>query len=281
MVIAKVIGGLSNQMFQYACAKSIAIRTRQDLALDLTWYDNIPKGDTFRLFELDFLQTDFLRISSKEIDGFRKRRFFKFSELTEEHFFEYDKRTQNVTGNLFLNGYWPSYRYFSSSEEIIRRQFLPRKVSKNLSNLIDLVSACNSVAVHVRRGDYITNSSASAMHLVASTSYYAASKKVVEDRTDDPIFFYFSDDLDWVRSNLVGPNDIVMERSPDFENWWDLVIMANCKNNIVSTSGYGWWSAYLNQNKEKVVTLPKYWVRDKSQYNPGLALPGWYEIENG
>ena len=168
---------------------------------------------------------------------------------------------------------WHSPIYPDQIKDELKEYYHVKKEYLNESavNLIKQVSTIESVCVHVRRGDYMTAAGFS----TCSINYYLNSISYIEDKIKSPVFFVFSDDIEWCRNNIVGKNIQYMDTlRPDYE---DFEIMRNCKHFIISNSTFSWWAAYLGERQDSCVITPKTWFDDSPKKN--LNLPGWIEID--
>jgi len=115
------------------------------------------------------------------------------------------------------------------------------------------------VAVHVRRGDFVTSIKTNAFHGVCNSSYYNLAMEEIQKRIGSCRFFFFSDDHDWVRQNLIINDTTILVDTKDLPSWYDMYLMTLCKHNIIANSSYSWWGAWLNPNINKIVITPSNW----------------------
>lgn len=275
------MGGLGNQMFQYAIGRSIAIKQHKTLKLDVTAYKTYKLHNGFRLDMLninaDFAQEEeisLLRGSS----NFMARTLRRFNFTTNKtHYIEkertvYDDNVFNFT-NIYLDGYWQNEKYFSTIRNSLLKEFTPKQnISKNASHYLKQIQSSQSVSVHVRRGDYLKNPDIGVLDLV----YYKKSVRYILQNTENPTFFIFSDDLDWCKKtfNFI-PNKIYIENTQtEIE---DMTLMKYCQSNIIANSSFSWWAAWLNTNQKKIVIAPKNWMA-KNPKNYTWSPSSWIEI---
>ncbi|RYX87554.1 alpha-1,2-fucosyltransferase, partial [bacterium] len=121
----------------------------------------------------------------------------------------------------------------------------------------DITNSENAVSVHIRRGDYITDKEANSLMGVMPISYYNAAMEIINKKISKPEFYFFSDDLNWVKENFKGDNYHYIDSGKDYT---DLHLMQICKHNIIANSSFSWWGAFLNKNLNKIVIAPKNWV---------------------
>ncbi|MCE5286375.1 MAG: alpha-1,2-fucosyltransferase [Pelosinus sp.] len=295
MIIVKLSGGLGNQMFQYAAAKSLAIRNNTQLKIDITRLLNSPARDTKREYELNIYNIDDQLATNIEVDkmvGTKYNfRYFKrklidkimpFSKGTyiKERSFCFDPRVITLGDNILLDGAWASEKYFSDTEGDIRKIFkLRKKPSPKTVEVWNQIAKVNSVSIHIRRGDYITNPHAKVFHGVCSMEYYQQAMELISDKIKNPHFFIFSDDLPWAKENF-GQNSTLtyVEHNLGIANHEDMLLMSACKHNIIANSTFSWWGAWLNQNSNKIVISPKQWYLANKLDIKDLLPESWIKI---
>jgi hypothetical protein len=122
------------------------------------------------------------------------------------------------------------------------------------------------VSVHIRRGDYVTNSHTNAVHGTCSLEYYENAINYISEKVKAPHFFVFSDDYKWALENFKNRSYPVTCISNNADkNYEDLTLMYNCKHHIIANSSFSWWGAWLNPNEDKIVIGPKQWFKSKKQ----------------
>lgn len=247
MIITRLIGGIGNQMFEYAAGRAVAERTGQELKLDISAY----KYDAKRQYSLSCFNTieNFLDVKN----------YFRAKQYNEQHF-HFDPDLLKTSGNIYMNGYWQSEKYFKDIEDIIRKDFTFKEFVKPKNDSVKSeiqMHHNNSISIHVRRGDYVSNPQTNEYHGVLPIKYYEKAASIITDKIKDPYFFIFSDDINWCKSNfkLDYPTRFV-EGNRD---WEDMQLMVYCKNHIIANSAFSWWGAWLSPFKEKIVISPKDW----------------------
>ena len=302
MITVRLKGGLGNQMFQYALGRHLAIRNKSPLQLDLTYLqDRTPrKNFTFRDYDLDIfalkvatiVTSDQLplavrlnhnriaqRLGLDRLMGEFSHR--KINVVCDSRALEFDPRVLNLRGDLYLDGYWQTPKYFEQITEIIRQEFVVRpELTKPSSKLAGLIKNSQSVCVDVRRGDFVTNPEAAKFHGSMGIEYYQFAEKIISERVDRPHFFVTSDDINWCRENLrfahptsfLGDDDI----DPKFSN--KFCLMSQCRHYIIPNSTFAWWAAWLSNHAEKVVVAPKMWLKAAEMKTGDLIPSTWIRI---
>lgn len=243
MIVIKLTGGLGNQMFQYAYGRSESIRKKQPLS----YYFIHHRGDTNRQYELNVFN-----IKGKKIDGFYSEIFLKVGHILK------------LSYPHIISGYWQSEKYFIKHENEIRKDFQFKKpLDKKNKKVLEQIKNTNSVSIHIRRGDYVSNKKTNQFHGVCSLSYYKEAINYFKKRIENPKFFVFSDDPEWVKENLKKEGAIYINWNKGEDSYKDIQLMSRCKHNIIANSSFSWWGAWLNDNLEKMVIAPKKWFNDK------------------
>lgn len=281
MIISKLIGGLGNQMFQYAAGKQLAIWHNTDLKLDISELKIKQEGITPRQFELDLLKTKIEIASDSEIKAFHSRSLnpyyrtiqrklpFIFSKVyISESGHAYHKEFPSYPANTYLNGFWQSEKYFKEIRHVLLSEFVPAlPLDSENQNLASKMSECQSVSIHVRRGDYVNNPNANAFHGVLPLSYYDAAIKLLEEKIKIDALFVFSDDTQWVEQNFkFGLPQTIISHNSGKNSVFDIYLMSQCRHNIMANSSFSWWGSWLNSNPEKIVIAPKKWFKQEQMF---------------
>lgn len=292
MIISQVIGGLGNQMFQYAAGRSLSLKNNTRLALDVAAFEGygLHQG-----FELNRVFSAPIALASdadrQDMLGWRRspvvRRLLAKLPLAMpagEHFvqephFHYWPGFEQLGPNSYLAGYWQSEKYFSDFSVQIRMDFTFRAtlVGKN-AELAQVISASQAVSLHVRRGDYVSNPKTNSVHGVCGLDYYHAAIEYIREIIDAPHIYIFSDDIEWARSHLRVdlPCDYVGHNSGT-ESHIDMWLMSLCKHNIIANSSFSWWGAWLNAHPKKIVIAPRQWFA-YGGVTTDLISPAWTQL---
>jgi len=289
MVIVNLIGGLGNQMFQYAAGRALTLARGEPLRVDVG-------GIGPRQFELsqifrcvaDIASTDEVRrtlgwqavlvvrriLARPEFAAVRVKGF-----IVEPHF-HYWPGIRSVPVTAYLHGYWQSERYFSDASAALRADFsFRRPMSEVNASLAEKIGRCAAVSLHVRRGDYLSNPRTHAVHGLCSVDYYRAAIRLVAERVAAPEFFAFSDDITWVRENLdIGFPCHYVDHNRGAESYNDMRLMSLCQHHIISNSSFSWWGAWLAANPSRIVIAPKQWFQKTSHDTSDLIPDDWIRI---
>jgi hypothetical protein len=299
MIIVQLKGGLGNQMFQYALARKLSLQFRVPFKLDVS---NLRPGltnflgvTTLRKYALgDFdIHAGFARnkdlpflskFPSTRYNNFLNKLVSTFQprgrQVVRETSFSFDqnyKRIRSAGADIYLDGFWISEKYFKDITPVIRKDFsLKKKMSVTAVGLANQISHSNSVSIHVRRRDYVTNPNTKQYHGVCDLNYYRKAIRRMTKHVSAPYFFIFSDDINWAKQNLriEYPTVFVDHFGSDTE---ELILMSLCKHNIIANSSFSWWGAWLNKNPNKIVIAPKKWFRAKIDDSDIVPI-GWIRI---
>ena len=270
MIIVKLIGGLGNQMFQYALGRHLAYKHKTSLQLDISEFEN---------YKLHKYSLKFFNIhgddSEKFKKGFKKKIIAFFNSKKEPHF-HFSPKILNSPDNVYLDGYWQSEKYFKDIEPIVRQEFtLKDKFNAMDDKALTAIGTSESVSLHIRRADYVTREKTNQVHGVCSLEYYHEAIAKIVATVKNPYFFIFSDDMPWAKDNLQLNFPVsYIDHGPD-KNYEDLILMSRCKHNIIANSSFSWWGAWLNTNPFKIVIAPKKWFNDQSKNTKDLIPDGW------
>lgn len=252
-IVARLKGGIGNQLFQYATARALAIETGRTLLIDRGWYDRKSRPRSYRLGEFQIAQNT-VSYSKTQLQLIKLKsplaRIGIQSNpvmIGEPKNLSYRAFNNCLPPAVLLEGYWQSYKYFNDHKQTIVQDL-------QLADSVDQSSLTkpsdNTVAVHIRRGDYITTSAA---HVV--TEKYV--KNAMTEFGNNYDFLFFSDDLAWCNDTFRGDNIDFSQQPSDL---MDLMQMSLCTHNIIANSSFSWWSAWLNQNPNKRVIAPAPWT---------------------
>jgi hypothetical protein len=289
MVISQIIGGLGNQMFQFAAGRALASFHGARHKLDISAYVNASMHQGFELDKVFHASVDTTTsLDLKALLGWQAgtgvRRWLGRAALAPlrspaliiEPYFQYQDLRPIAGADAYLSGYWQSEKYFSMAAADIRRQFRfkPTPSAEN-EQWLGAIATTNSVRVHVRRGDFVSSKKNMAYHGACSTDYYAAAILHMVERVANPTFFVFSDDLAWVKSNIpVAAACRYIGHNSGAASFNDMRLMSQCKHNIIANSSFSWWGAWLNEHPQKIVIAPARWFAHKAN-TQDLIPPSW------
>ena len=266
--VVQLRGGIGNQLFQYAAGCVVADRTGTPLVLDASFI----KWEGYREFALDRLGVseevfDYdIRVRELSDDAAATKEFARErfgAEVVQEIGHEYNDQLTDAPAGSYLVGSWQSERYFAELTDVFRERFGPDRFNelsppaRAFAEEIDAAGR-SSVAVHVRRGDYVTVEWASKLLPPKGPSYYYKAAEMIADAVVSPRYFVFSDDPEWCERELVlpGPSRIV---SGTLRAEEDLALIGRCRHAAIANSTFGWWGAWLGEQPDSVIVAAKRW----------------------
>lgn len=285
MIIIKIEGGLGNQMFQYALGLSLSARHKVPFKIDYSYLKKENQsGRDFRLFGFNI---DAPETTEKEIAHFTnplQKVLDKFRpEISRKKILEkvsgFNPEILERSEGYFV-GHFNSPLYFSSCEEEVRKAFsLKNPLSPEGEKWNkEILATPNSVSVHIRRGDYINIPKVANVHGAIPLSYYEKACDQILGKFPDAKFFISSDDINWAKENFPKKYSAVFISSPEIPDYEEVILMSHCAHNITANSTFSFWSAWLNQNPQKIVITPKFWYRDKNREVKDLIPQNWLKL---
>lgn len=272
-------------MFQYALGRSLAARHLADLVLDI----RALESDPLRQYALDAFTIDAKIASSRDRPQTsrwanrilrRLPRWMIGRHQVVENAFTFDPNILSVEPPARLVGNWQSEKYFIDVADAVRREFsLREEIAPRRRSLAGEIVKSVSVSVHVRRGDYVSNSQAQAYHGSIEVDWYRAAMAKLHGGLEDPHYFIFSDDPEWARLNLVPPGQTTfVDPLGDGRDWEDMRLMSLCRHHIIANSSFSWWGAWLNSSPDKKVVAPARWFRNAPHDTKDLIPASWHRL---
>jgi len=293
MIIVKLMGGLGNQMFQYAAARRLSNVNNVPLKFDLDWFED-HSTDIKREYELNIFNIQAEIATPDEIGNLKepagkpplfsriKKKLqlnHKQTHIRQKHY-HFDPDILKLGSNIYFEGYWQSEKYFKDINDIIRKEFTLKPEPDRLNRkMADSIRSSDSISLHVRRGDYISNEITNKYHGTCSPEYYNNTIEIITSKVKTPHFFVFSDEPEWTKENLdiKYPATYIDHNGPE-NAYEDLRLMSLCKHHIIANSSFSWWGAWLNPSPDKIVIAPSKWFSDSS-INTNDLIPGnWIRI---
>ncbi len=283
MQIIRILGGLGNQMFQYAFYKSL--KSSEKKLLDITDFSHYKLHNGFeleRVFQLKDVEyaklsviedlsdckLDFLSRVKRKLVGRKKTHII-------ESYLHFDEKYGNMK-NVYFDGYWQSEKYFKNIGEEIRKEFIfPKFVEKDNIEILKKIESTNSISIHIRRGDYLNHPLYSN---ICSIKYYERAINYIKTNVENPVFFIFSNDIDWCKESFYFEESYFIDWNLGEKSFRDMQLMSSCKNNIIANSSFSWWGAWLNENPNKIIIAPNKWVNDGRVNIDDIVPEGWIRL---
>jgi len=288
MIATHVIGGLGNQMFQLAAGKALALKLGVELVLDDRYWDK-PRAARFGLhnYAHNIRAAPRHGLPAMKYEGaltYMKRKLQSSAwKVYENDRLQFDPAFSQLGDGTWLKGYFQSELYFSDYADEIHDMFrLARDPCDETQTVLRSMEKCLPVALHIRRGDMVNNTKNLAVHGTPSLNYFHAAAAYVAERTgEQPTFFVFSDEPNWVSENLTldHPMLIISHNGPE-RSHEDIFLMSRFHHNIIANSTFSWWGAWLNPNPEKLVVCPDKWFAAPELQQHSLIPVRWVELQS-
>ena len=281
MKIVKILGGLGNQMFQFALYKSLQQRFPEERVLiDLRCFRGYPKHRGFeigRVFGADYDAANWREVArlAYPYPNFQTWRFgsrllpTRCSMLKEHAEFTYEPTALTRTTDTYYDGYWQHEEYFRDVRDTILQTFRFPEFDDRNRETAQRLQSTNSIAIHVRRGDYTHDK---LFHDICDLNYYRQAISRMQQAVGGNLFCIFSDDLRWCRERIAP---LLEDKLIFYVDWnrgdrsvQDIHLMSLCRHNIIANSSFSWWGAWLNPNPDKIVIAPEKWMHIKGTQSP-------------
>ncbi|MFK8006492.1 MAG: alpha-1,2-fucosyltransferase [Saprospiraceae bacterium] len=292
MVTIRLKAGMGNQMFQYAFGLRMARALGVDLRIDLSLLLDRARGDkhVYRNYDLTIFNVshDFT-INPSILKTLYKTKSSKISKLTrkwigrnknyikEPHFHVSQDILNHPKDNTIYEGWWQSEDYFSEIAAEVKDVFsFIDPIQKDSKELLHKLQNSNSVCLNVRRTDFLKVDTLN----TTNEKYFFRAAKYIAERVENPVFYIFSDDVEWCRDNirLDYPTEVIghEHKGRKFGNYMQLMIA--CQHFIIPNSSYAWWAVWLNANPSKLVVAPKVWFNDSEIDTSDLVPKEWMRL---
>jgi hypothetical protein len=261
-------GRTGNIMFQYALGRVLAAKHRVPLLMDASWYNRQGWSEVSHFLKLPLRAKVIRRFSlaSRALRNYTGKHYWQLMgvPLVKEptHDQSFNPRFLDAPSDCMISGFFQSPRYFESMAKPLREEIksLLTPFSDRLSCpplTVGAIRQANSIAVHVRRGDYLQNP----VFDVCGESYYRRSMDAMRERVPDARFYIFSDDPEWCRETFTGMDtEIVTATDKHRHNpLHDLHLISLASHHIIANSSYSWWAAWLGDKPGQQVIMPDRW----------------------
>lgn len=274
MKIVRICGGFGNQLFQYAFFLAIKEKFNEPVKLDAFDMEDYALHNGFELERIFNLNADYCSLDEKkQLQGTKNiltkivkeiRKHIPFintsyiKEKKHHHFSYHPENFGTPNTDIYYRGPWQSPKYFENVEGILREQLVfPAFTSNKSHDLVEDIKDKETVAVHIRRGDYLKHK---ALGGICDLPYYNNAIQEISKRVESPLYVIFSDDITWCKENIKVDNARFVDWNTGIQSFEDMHLMSLCKHNIIANSSFSWWGAWLNANPNKQVIAPNKWI---------------------
>lgn len=280
MIIVQLLGGLGNQLFQYALGFSLAKRTNAEFCLDTTAFKkyklhkyslhhlsvSAPEASAYDLF---WLNGPFQKIKERICPSSDSRRVL-------EKTMTFEPSILDLKGSRYLSGYWQCEKYFSDVRDHLLKEFsVKTNASEENARCLEAIKTSKSISLHVRRADYVNNDS----FPLCGLDYYERACAYMLECFENPTFYVFSDDPSWVKENLkIDATCKFIDHNNADANYEDFRLMMNCEHHVVANSSFSWWGAWLANTPDHVVVAPKRWWEPKIGNDCDVVPESWVRL---
>ena len=284
----RIKGGLGNQLFQYASAYALSKRLNQKLVFDPSFTANMTaRGYKLPLLRVDTDEIVFMEQLPKKVTFLKNLYVNKACRMLnlakhdcgscvywletkdewQPDFFSIEE------DNLYVDGYFQSENYFKQHRKELLKQIQPKyEAEQDYLKALSDIQRYNSVAVHVRRSDFKKDNCE--FHYLLDETYYQHAIQKIRTEVENPVFFWFSDDMEWVKEHIGASNDFhfmcIKTKHGDID---DMMLMKNCKHIITANSTFSWWAAWLNEHEDAIRIVPK-----KPYGMEGMIPENWNKV---
>ncbi len=274
MRIVKFEGALGNQMFSYAFYKALKNHNNSCVVADLRKYKFPPfiiNGyELNRIFDVKYDYVIFSFTWYKIVNFLTgKKKYVK-----EEGTGIFDPKFLDYGNSVYYDGFFQSEKYFAHIADEVRKAFQFKPVESEANKtLVETIQNSNSVFVHVRRSDYLKFANTQG---ICTPEYYTKAADYIRSKVDNPVFFVFSDDINWCKENLQLGNCHYVDHNTGLDSYIDMQLMSYCKHGIIANSTFSWWGAWLKEYAGKIVIAPSRWFQDDLE--PDIIPESWIRI---
>ena len=296
-IIIRVFGGLGNQLWQYALGRSLSLKYKKDLVLDLSFFKNslidLPKGfksefelDKFKIPNSALIESNFNNYSYRFfkyfinfLPNFLKIKFFKNKNYEITNFIFEEKLFKKKSFNLsrkrkessYFIGYWQCKSYMKQNSEIIKKELKPKYIKNNVKKFLNKIKN-NYVAIHIRGGDMSLEKG----YTKPEKDFYFKIFDLLKNKNKNKNYYFhiFTDDLKFTKKmikDLNLKNFTIISKTKEFSNIDEFYIMQHYKYFVISRSTFSWWAAYLGRDKNREIFAPKIWYGNKIMFS-GIKL---------
>lgn len=289
MIIGNIIGGLGNQMFQYAFYKYLSLYKKNNLKLDLSSFNDYELHNGYELEkvfgiteeiasveESDHYKSNYPLLFKIENKLLSKNYIFGTKHFKENNFLINDKIFNENIDDFYIEGYFQTDKYIRESESDIRDLF---RFKTELTDEEEALLENNCVSIHIRGGDYLTNEKdRNLFGNICTSNYYKKAIEYMKENVKDPNFLIFTNDIDYSKKILDSEQFTIIDWNKGENSFRDMYLMSLCKHNIIANSSFSWWGAWLNTSNLKIVISPNKWFNNTGINQQDIIPDNWIKV---
>ncbi|MBC3805611.1 hypothetical protein GH808_14470 [Acetobacterium fimetarium] len=294
MKIVKFRGGYGNQLFQYSFLRELQLKYNcEDVKADLAYFSTIKENSVYiprieklnvkidRATQADLSTVCILKHTSDPSTLIYRAGIIFEKIFNHQYYLESDRAhrdIESILGYQYYDGYWQSWKHLNGIENELRNEItLKEKMSEKSRNAIDKFSSENSVFIGIRRGDYLATSRLRRHFGSYDNAYFNKAIGIMKEKVADPVFYVFSNDIDWIKENMRFDCKVNYREFEDqTSDTEELFVMSACKHAIIVNSTFYWWGAWLIENEQKTIIAPQRWFADGSPID--IVPDTWIKI---
>lgn len=284
MIITRLTWGLGDNFFQYALGRRLALERGTGLLLDIS-RENYRRQQYMRSYMSNF---NMIKSTAKPWDVMKVKLLNRFyflnfaykNSVIKESKNSFDSTILSAPKNAYLIGHWQSEKYFKPIENIIRQDFkFKEPQNEKYRFLLDKINRSNSVSVHIRRGNYLSERNLR-LFSMCTPDYFLGAEAFISKKIPSIELFVFSNDIEWVKQNIPFHFPATFVSDGSLTDYQELMLMSACKHNITANSSFSWWGAWLNSNPQKIVVTPQKWFVDPAMEEKDVVPSTWVKMSN-
>lgn len=269
-MIIRLSGGLGNQMFQYAFGRKLSMDKKEKMYLDIRSFsrDKLRDYELNKYTIMEKAVSSCIRSSLCNLLLLFERKVCRVPAAERILRLVYEEeafvKQEEFVSDAYLAGYWQNATYFEEIRDALKQELrYTGRLTGRQENLLKKIKENNSVAMHIRRGDYL-NPEQSKMYVNVPKDYYERAIHYIESLTSGIMIYVFSDDIEWCRDEFGGrENTFFIDSTVGGDQHIDFELMRNCSHFVMANSTFSWWAAWLCDNPDKIVVGPKNWYVDE------------------
>ena len=287
LAIVMVDGGFCSQISKYVLGKFVETRLNIPVKYDLTWFEgngmDCDNQNTRKFQLLDiFPKLDFEIATHTEVKTYKK-----LFTIRNDYPFEYQEKLFDQGKHIYVDGYYANWQYYDKVKSKVESKFDFSSVNlseRNKKFLSCIENNNSSVAIHVRRGDYVN----CGWSILEEDYYLRAIEEITKQvHPTKPHLFFFSNGMDWVKSKILPrlSSEVkytLVDENDNDTGYIDLFLISKCRHTVSSNSSFGYYGGLLNSNPDKIVIIPDKWLLENEGFyrsnETAHEVPGWTTI---